>query len=80
MMDSLILDNFPPYTFTKITTTHRPIRTSIGSKSKLHSTSASNSNIPSQPSVIGNSRVINMQQKTKIPMQGKLNYIYMPLV
>ena len=26
MMDSLILDSFSPFTFTKITTTHRPVR------------------------------------------------------
>jgi len=26
MMDSLILDPFSPFTFTKITTTHRPVR------------------------------------------------------
>jgi hypothetical protein len=31
MMDSLILDPFSPFTFTKITTTHRPVRDS-GSK------------------------------------------------
>jgi hypothetical protein len=31
MMDSLILDSFSPFTFTKITTTHRPARDS-GSK------------------------------------------------
>lgn len=30
MMDSLILNDFPPYTFTKITTTHRPTRTGNG--------------------------------------------------
>lgn len=30
MMDSLILNEFPPYAFTKITTTHRPVRTSNG--------------------------------------------------
>lgn len=40
MMDSLILDNFPPYTLTKITTsTHRPAMRSTGggaSKSKLN--------------------------------------------
>lgn len=39
MMDSLILDNFPPYTLTKITTsTHRqpPLRQStVAAKSKL---------------------------------------------
>ncbi|CAG2057461.1 unnamed protein product, partial [Timema podura] len=28
MMDSLILDSFSPFTFTKITTTHRPVKTS----------------------------------------------------
>lgn len=44
MMDSLILNDFPPYTFTKITTTHRPTRTSngISSTSKLLTKSTAN--------------------------------------
>lgn len=44
MMDSLILNDFPPYTFTKITTTHRPTRTpnGISSTSKLLTKSTAN--------------------------------------
>lgn len=43
MMDSLILNEFPPYTFTKITTTHRPTRTSNGiATSKLLAKSTAN--------------------------------------
>lgn len=46
MMDSLILNEFPPYAFTKITTTHRPVRTSNGmATSKL--LAKSTANIPS---------------------------------
>lgn len=46
MMDSLILNEFPPYAFTKITTTHRPVRTSNGmTASKL--LAKSTANIPS---------------------------------
>nr|CAD7453088.1 unnamed protein product [Timema tahoe] len=33
MMDSLILDSFSPFTFTKITTTHRPVKTSTSRRS-----------------------------------------------
>lgn len=46
MMDSLILNDFPPYTFTKITTTHRPTRTTgngIGTAKLLNKSTA---NIP----------------------------------
>lgn len=43
MMDSLILNEFPPYTFTKITTTHRPTRTNNGmTTSKLLAKSTAN--------------------------------------
>jgi katanin p60 ATPase-containing subunit A1 len=33
MMDSLILDSFSPFTFTKITTTHRPMRDTASRRS-----------------------------------------------
>lgn len=43
MMDSLIMNDFPPYTFTKITTTHRPTRTNgISTTSKLMTKSTAN--------------------------------------
>lgn len=47
MMDSLILDNFGPFAFTKITTSHHthhrlPSRASVLKKSSVGSTSTSN--------------------------------------
>ncbi|XP_055906799.1 katanin p60 ATPase-containing subunit A-like 1 isoform X2 [Eupeodes corollae] len=38
MMDSLILDQYPPFTFTKITTTHRPTRTGTVKKTATTTT------------------------------------------
>lgn len=65
MMDSLILENFSPYTFTKITTTHRPhIRQ--GTSKKGNTTANPN---PSPPSA-AITRNGNMQ-RSKIPMQGR---------
>lgn len=63
MMDSLILNEFPPYTFTKITTTHRPVRTNNGmTTSKLLakstaniSTATSNNNHSNNPNNNNNS-------------------------
>lgn len=56
MMDSLILNEFPPYAFTKITTTHRPVRTSNGmTTTKL--LAKSTANIPS--STAGNNNTNN---------------------
>ncbi|XP_055852014.1 katanin p60 ATPase-containing subunit A-like 1 isoform X2 [Episyrphus balteatus] len=48
MMDSLILDQYPPFTFTKITTTHRPTRTGTVKKTATTTTMgglASSSNL-----------------------------------
>lgn len=42
MMDSLILNDFPPYAFTKITTTHRPTRNNGMASSKLLAKSTAN--------------------------------------
>lgn len=61
MMDSLIMDNFPPYTYTKITT-HRPSR--IGTTIKKSAT------VTNLPHTASGTR-LNMQ-KNKIPMQGKI--------
>lgn len=85
MMDSLILNDFPPYTFTKITTTHRPTRTSNGmTTSKL--LAKSTANIPSATANLNNNNTTNGMtvasvlglngglrpaQKSKVPMQGK---------
>lgn len=85
MMDSLIMNDFPPYTFTKITTTHRPPRTSNGvTTTKL--LTKSTANIPSTVSATGiasplnnNGNVANglrqTNQKPKVPTQG----LYTPL-
>lgn len=62
MMDSLILDNISPFTYTKITTTHRPLKTSVGLKK---TTSTSTPSIPQTANII---RPNN--QKSKIPIQG----------
>lgn len=61
MMDSLIMDNFPPYTYTKITT-HRPSR--IGTTIKKSTT------VTNLPHTASGTRM-NIQ-KNKIPMQGKI--------
>lgn len=56
MMDSLILNEFPPYAFTKITTTHRPVRTSNGmATSKL--LAKSTANIPSSTANNNNNNI-----------------------
>lgn len=82
MMDSLILNEFPPYTFTKITTTHRPTRTSNGmATSKL--LAKSTANISSAANIANNNATVasalgmngglrqNPLQKAKVPTQGK---------
>lgn len=66
MMDSLILENFSPYTFTKITTTHRQPHMRQGTSKKGNISSAANQPPPSAAiSRNGNT------QRNKIPMQGK---------
>lgn len=86
MMDSLILNEFPPYTFTKITTTHRPVRTNNGmttskllAKSTANISSATanpnnnnNNSNSSVASVLGTNNGLRQSplQKTKVPMQG----------
>lgn len=66
MMDSLILDNYPPYTMTKITTSHRAPR--IPSMKKM------NTGVPQQQNIsqnIGNGIRINLQ-KQRVPTQGEI--------
>lgn len=70
MMDSLILNEFPPYAFTKITTSHRPTRTNNGIASKLLNKTAVNGGM------VGVMRP-NLQ-KSKVPLQGiviNLNFV-----
>lgn len=66
MMDSLILNEFPPYTFTKITATHRPTRTPNGLAAKLLTKSTAMSPTGGLAGVIRPT-----MQKPKVPLQGK---------
>lgn len=66
MMDSLILNEFPPYTFTKITATHRPTRTPNGLAAKLLTKSSAMSPTGGLAGVIRPT-----MQKPKVPLQGK---------
>lgn len=68
MMDSLILNEFPPYTFTKITTSHRPTRTNNGLAAKLLNKSTASIS----PTGLSNNLRPNLQ-KPKVPLQGKYN-------
>lgn len=80
MMDSLIMNDFPPYTFTKITTTRRPSRTSNGIATPKLLTK-STANIPNTVNGTGISTAANgvanglrqSTQKSKVPTQGKYN-------
>ncbi|XP_019895164.1 katanin p60 ATPase-containing subunit A1 isoform X2 [Musca domestica] len=63
MMDSLILDQYPPFAFTKITTTHRPTKT--GKKTETTRTTSMSGLVPSQSS----SSIGTMRLKSRIPTQ-----------
>lgn len=63
MMDSLILDNFAPFAFTKITTTHR------SRNSHLKKTTATGS-IPNMQQSNQGIR-LNMQKRMSVPTQGE---------
>lgn len=65
MMDSLILDNFAPFTFTKITTTHRSNR-----NSHLKKTTATGS-IPNMQQPNAGIR-LNVQKRMSVPTQEVL--------
>lgn len=81
MMDSLILNDFPPYTFTKITTTHRPMRTNNGLLNTSKLLTKSTANISTAPTNINNNNITatlgtgtGVRQniiKSKVPTQGK---------
>ena len=79
MMDSLILDNFPPFAFTKITTTHRQARNpSMNFKRAAAAAAAASAaggggstpNVHQTGNLNGGIR-INLQKTAKIPTQGK---------
>lgn len=86
MMDSLILNDFPPYTFTKITTTHRPMRTNNGMSNASKLMTKSTANISTASSNINNNNVAatlgggnGTRQnvvKAKVPTQGKMYYMH----
>ncbi|XP_073834293.1 katanin p60 ATPase-containing subunit A-like 1 isoform X3 [Musca autumnalis] len=63
MMDSLILDQYPPFAFTKITTTHRPTKT--GKKTETTRTTSMSGLVPSQSST----SIGTMRLKSRIPTQ-----------
>lgn len=81
MMDSLILNDFPPYTFTKITTTHRPMRTNNGMSNVSKLMTKSTANISTASSNINNNNVAATLgggngirpnvAKAKVPTQGR---------
>ncbi|XP_075145520.1 katanin p60 ATPase-containing subunit A-like 1 isoform X2 [Haematobia irritans] len=65
MMDSLILDQYPPFAFTKITTTHRPTKTGNIKKTETTRTTSMGGLVPSQSTTsIGAVRL-----KSRIPTQ-----------
>lgn len=75
MMDSLILNDFPPYTFTKITTTHRPMRANGAAATKLLAKSTANiSNAANgvNPAAQNGNNVNGLRQMPpkKVPTQG----------
>lgn len=83
MMDSLILNEFPPYTFTKITTTHRPTRANNGISTTSKLLTKSTANIPNMmkqninnnnvASTLGFGNGIRQNlQKSKVPTQGRI--------
>lgn len=81
MMDSLILNDFPPYTYTKITTTHRPMRANNGMSNASKLMTKSTANISTAPTSINNNNVAGTLgggngtrqniTKAKVPTQGK---------
>lgn len=91
MMDSLILNDFPPYTFTKITTTHRPMRTNNGLLNTSKLLTKSTANISTAPTNINNNNNVTATlgagngvrqniMKAKVPTQGKKNNILYTLL
>ncbi|KAL9887678.1 katanin p60 ATPase-containing subunit A1-like isoform 2-T2 [Glossina fuscipes fuscipes] len=71
MMDSLILDQYPPFAFTKITTTHRPARTGTIKKSETTRTTsigAAGSSNQSSPSTAPTNNA-GVKVKNRLPTQ-----------
>ncbi|XP_017465816.1 PREDICTED: katanin p60 ATPase-containing subunit A1 isoform X1 [Rhagoletis zephyria] len=72
MMDSLILDQYPPFAFTKITTTHRPTRTGNGKKTETTRTTTLSGLSPGSSATLGagGGMAAGGLRKTRIPTQG----------
>lgn len=72
MMDSLILDQYPPFAFTKITTTHRPSRTGNVKKTETTRTTTLTGLLPGSSATLGTASGIATGglRKTRIPTQG----------
>ncbi|CAD7092010.1 unnamed protein product [Hermetia illucens] len=68
MMDSLILDQYPPFTFTKITATHRPTRSNGSLKRNGSSMPTGGPSSSSNMSGMGGTLRVNVQ-KGRIPTQ-----------
>ncbi|XP_012161962.1 katanin p60 ATPase-containing subunit A1 isoform X1 [Ceratitis capitata] len=70
MMDSLILDQYPPFAFTKITTTHRPTRTGNVKKTETTRTTTLSGLSPGSSATLGaGSSMGGGLRKTRIPTQ-----------
>ncbi|XP_067612893.1 katanin p60 ATPase-containing subunit A1 isoform X2 [Eurosta solidaginis] len=67
MMDSLILDQYPPFAFTKITTTHRPSRTGNNKKTETTRTTTLSGLSPGNSATLGAGT--SGLRKTRIPTQ-----------
>lgn len=65
MMDSLILDQYPPFAFTKITTTHRPTKAGNIKKTETTRTTSMGGLVPPQTST-----GLGIRLKNRIPTQG----------
>ncbi|KAM7362676.1 katanin p60 ATPase-containing subunit A-like 1 isoform 1-T1 [Cochliomyia hominivorax] len=64
MMDSLILDQYPPFAFTKITTTHRPSKTGNVKKTETTRTTSMGGLVPPQTTT-----GLGIRLKNRIPTQ-----------
>ncbi|XP_049303824.1 katanin p60 ATPase-containing subunit A-like 1 isoform X2 [Bactrocera dorsalis] len=71
MMDSLILDQYPPFAFTKITTTHRPSRAGNNKKTETTRTTTLTGLSPGSAATFGGGNGIAAAglRKTRIPTQ-----------
>lgn len=70
MMDSLVLDPFSPFAFTKITTTHRPSKTGSINRRSGNKTASKPSPVKPEHNNISNSNSNNINNSS---FQGKLD-------